>query len=134
MSEDSPRSPFPQQLTTLMSLETALVAALAGTSSDLEVLEAELSALLMGVGRGVLTSILGGLSEQESFAEEGYRQAASELEALYVSDGSLARRCREVASARLSLETGAEKYWALYQSVGDGAEERQLFPATPGQA
>ena len=70
----------------------------------------------------------------ESFAEEGYRQAASELEALYVSDGSLARRCREVARTSLSLETGAEKYWAIYQNIGGGAEEWQLFPATPGQA
>jgi glycosyltransferase involved in cell wall biosynthesis len=70
----------------------------------------------------------------ESFAEEGYRQAASELKALFGSDGSLARRCREVARTGLSLETGAEKYWAIYQSIGDGAEERQLFPATPGQA
>ena len=71
MSGYSPRSSFPQQLTALMGLETSLVAALAGTSSDMETLEAELFALLMSVGRGVLTSILGGLSDQESFDEEG---------------------------------------------------------------
>lgn len=59
----------------------------------------------------------------ETFTEEGYRRAAAELNALRSHDGSLTRRCRDVARTRLSLESGVDKYWALYENVGDGPLE-----------
>lgn len=48
------------------------------------------------------------------FSEESYKRAIIELDALSLSDDSLALKCREVARELLSLESGADKYWTIY--------------------
>ena len=58
-------------LAALTDLKTALTASLKGLADDQEKLEDELMGLLMEVGRGVVSSILSGLSEQESFEDGG---------------------------------------------------------------
>lgn len=66
----------------------------------------------------------------ETFTEEGYRRAVAELDTLLRINGSLAHRCRQVARERLSLKSGVDEYWTLYETVGEGMPEAMTPMAT----
>lgn len=55
----------------------------------------------------------------EGFTPQSYARAMEELRQLKSEGEALSQRCRRVAQEQLSLGLAAERYWGIYQRVGD---------------